>query len=161
MSRDRLILSYHDADIYERDQTLFQRGCWLNDSCINFYLKTIIHEATSSFPMEMKDTICLLDPAVVQFIRLQCTDEEEFEDLRISLNLTSKSWMIAPINDNESFESESSHWSTLFIHIPSRLVFHYDSFGKRNLTSARNLTNILSVLFYWFVNAINNLPTNQ
>ena len=37
----RQILNYHDAVLYDTDLDLFQGSNWLNDNCINFYLRLL------------------------------------------------------------------------------------------------------------------------
>jgi Ulp1 family protease len=138
-------ISYKDADIYYRDLVLFRAGGWLNDACINYCLK-VIEDSLSDI---LKLKIILMDPSVCSFLRLQCIEEDEFEDMRISLNISSKEWILLPINDNESFESSSSHWSTLVCHIDSKSLWHYDSFHGQNIKSAKNISYKLSQLLHW------------
>lgn len=37
----RQVLNYHDAVLYDTDLPLFRGTNWLNDNCINFYLKCV------------------------------------------------------------------------------------------------------------------------
>ena len=38
---NKLLFSYRDIDIYERDAVLFNEGEWLNDSCLSYAFKRI------------------------------------------------------------------------------------------------------------------------
>jgi hypothetical protein len=122
MEQDSLLVSYLDADIYQRDLLLFQPGAWLNDSCINFCLKRRIKSDSG---------ILTLDPAVVSFLRLQA-DEEDDDELTISLGINNAVWLFAPVNDNDSFNASSNHWSLLLYHIRSGNSFHFDSSSGYN-----------------------------
>ena len=121
------ILSLLDADIYDRDLELFHPPNWLNDRCINYCFRRIAHKFTS---------IILMDPSVVSFLRIQCEDNEEFAELAEGIELHSKTWLLIPINDSDSFESSSTHWSLLLVHIPSCRIFHYDSSEFYNRSAA-------------------------
>eukprot|EP01038_Epipyxis_sp_PR26KG_P005934 gene5934-8182_t len=122
-----LIVSYKDADIYDRDATCFAPGCWLNDSCINYSFKLIEDKY-----QELMNITLLMDPAVVSFMRIQSCDDEEDEELANGLNIFKKKWIIVPVSDNQSFETFSSHWSLLLVHRLSGFSFHYDSNGSYN-----------------------------
>lgn len=69
-----LLISYNDADVYDRDADLLRPGRWLNDACINFCLRRL--EETVS------ESVFLFDPALASYLRLQCTEVDEFEELR-------------------------------------------------------------------------------
>ena len=155
-----LLVSYKDADVYDRDAVLFKNKNWLNDSCINFCLRR----------MEIStDRLLLMDPSVVSFLRLQCSDEDEYEEIRqgkysissfffqycrnpisatslTGTRIASKEWVFVPINDNESFQSSSTHWSSLILHIPSQKFWHYDSCHQQNYASAMAVMAKLCIL---------------
>jgi Ulp1 family protease len=137
---DELICSIDDADVYVRDWKLFRPRNWLNDSCISYCMKMIVrdHAVPSS------SRILLLDPAVASFLRLQCTEEEEFAEFYAGNNLGDVEFVFVPVNDNQSFSSGSSHWSLLVAHIDSLHYWHFDSHGNYNRNSAQEFSNILS-----------------
>ena len=148
---DALVLSYFDVDVYERDLKLFQEREWLNDTCINYCFKRLMNSKSSDMiDMVMKESVLLLDPSLVSFLRIQCEEDDEFEDLRISLELDKKVWVFIPINDNQSFETSSSHWSSLLCHIDSRHFLYYDSIENNpNLPSASNFIEKFAKLMKW------------
>lgn len=146
-----LLFSYRDVDIYQRDAVLFNEGEWLNDSCLSYAFKRIEDKISAATSSEVLKSILLVDPSVVSFLQLQCGDDEEFEDLRISLESDSKTWILFPVSDNQGFDSSSSHWSTLLCHRPTSSLLHYDSLGGRNLDSAQRLASKISRLLSWYV----------
>lgn len=133
---DTLLVSFDDADIYERDLMMFKPGCWLNDSCINYCLKRFV---------KVDRRIACLDPAVVSFLRLQA-EEEEDEDLVVSLGMNNATWVVLPVNDNESFTSSSNHWSLLLFHIHSGKSFHFDSSRGFNTHSSTKVAARVATL---------------
>lgn len=145
-----LLFSYRDVDMYERDAALFNDGQWLNDSCISYCFRRI-EDHISSSNQEMLKSILLVDPSVVSFLRTQCEEDEEFEDLRISLESDTKAWILLPVSDSQSFDTPSSHWSTLLCHRPTMSLLHYDSLGGRNLGSAQQLAGQVAKLLSWYV----------
>lgn len=135
-----IIISYKDADIYPSDLALFQGLNWLNDSCINYCMKRIVDDYVSADVT----AILLMEPAVISFMRIQCQTDEDFEELAVDLDFNSKTWLLAPLNDCDSFESRSSHWSLLLMHIPSSHSFHFDSSSNYNIQAARSTVSVLS-----------------
>lgn len=124
-----LVLSYDEADLYDDDVRLFSGKQWLNDSCINYCFKRISHQLNNL-------AILLMDPSVVSFLILQCDDDDEYDSLAKGINLDSREWLLVPINDNESFLSQSTHWSLLVLHIASSTYIHYDSNFQCNYASS-------------------------
>jgi hypothetical protein len=109
---------------------LFEEGQWLNDACINYCFRRI----------EMGDqqsTILLMDPAVVSFLKIQVTDDEERAELAAGLGLQCREWVLAPVNDCDSFSSACSHWSLLLCHVSTGRMVHFDSNGRYNQEAAR------------------------
>ena len=143
------LFSYRDVDVYERDAVLFNEGEWLNDSCLSYAFRRIEDKILSSTNQDFLKTILLVDPSVVSFLQLQCEEDEEFEDVRISLESDSKTWILFPVSDNQTFDAPSSHWSALLCHRPTASLLHYDSLGGRNLTSAQRLAEKIKQLLSW------------
>ena len=98
-----LLVSFRDADMYDRDRQLFRPGMWLNDSCINYCYRKIEAEVSN-------EAILLVEPATMSFLRLQCEYEEEFSDLREGLSLGTRKFCLLPLNDNTSFDEASTQW---------------------------------------------------
>lgn len=78
------VLSYHDAILYSSDVRLFKAPNWLNDSCINFYLRYLEHEECKGRP-----DLLFMDPAVVSCMMIQCTGE---------LKYSSSSWRVCNLS---------------------------------------------------------------
>ena len=133
------LFSFHDVDVYPRDARLFQTGCWLNDTCINLCFKRMDGE------FSMKD-ILFMDPSIVSFLRIQVTDDEEYDELATGCELCSRKWLLLPINDCESFDSSSNHWSLLLCHVESGSLFHFDSNSNFNLRAANAIRGKISRL---------------
>ena len=147
-----LVISYFDVDVYDRDVKLLQPSQWLNDTCINYCFKRLMNEnIDDTLVVQYREhNVVLLDPCLVSFIRLQCEDEDEFEDLRLSLNLEQKTWLFIPINDNQSFGDNSNHWSSLLCNLETRDFWYYDSLNTNpNLQSAKNFLPKLLRLLQW------------
>jgi hypothetical protein len=136
-----LLVSYCDADVYPRDLGLFEEKKWLNDHCINYCFRRI----------EMGDQhwlnlILMVDPALISFLKLQCDDDEERAELAAGLGIDSKRWILAPVNDCDSFSAASSHWSLLLCNISTGLMVHFDSNGQYNRNAGRETASLVSQL---------------
>ena len=124
-----IIASLLDADIYNRDLVLFKSKSWLNDSCINYCFRRL------ELQIESKSML-LMDPSVVSFLIIQCTSDEDYDELSISIDSSSLEWLFAPVNNADSFDTPSSHWSLLLLHISSGKLYHFDSCGSSNHDAA-------------------------
>mmetsp|Transcript_12698 Transcript_12698/g.20244 ORF Transcript_12698/g.20244 Transcript_12698/m.20244 type:complete len:271 (-) Transcript_12698:71-883(-) len=127
-----MMLNFHDAVLYDRDVQLFKGRSWLNDACINFYFRYLEYDV---FGHEgAHETVIFMDPAVVSFMMLQCTDDDDYDDLRRGLKLDQKSLIFVPVNDNTSFDSSSTHWSLLACVRYNNAIncVHLDSGGGAN-----------------------------
>ena len=125
ITMSQILASLKDANIYDRDLVLLRPGNWLNDSCINYCLRQLEIKIS-------EETFQLLDPAVVSFLVIQCTDDDEYADLSSGLELSMRKWIFVPINNSDSFTVTSTHWSLLVVHIDSGKSFHFDSGGNHN-----------------------------
>lgn len=143
-----LILSYEDIDLYDRDIILFKNHNWLNDSCISYCYKRIYN--TFDYPVHL----LLIDPSIISYLKLQCEDEEEFDQLAVNLDIRNKLWVFIPINDNSSFQSLSTHWSLLLLHIPSNSYLHLDSYNQYNYIAAIDTSKKISLLLkrFYYIN---------
>jgi hypothetical protein len=137
------LLDYHDAVIYLTDERLLQPGGWLNDRLINFSFRYF------EFAKEFDKTILLMDPSVVSFLRIQCTDAEDYIDLARGIDLPSRKLILMPCNDSVDFESSSTHWSLVAYELDTGLAIHLDSHHDFNLNSARDLIGHLGNLVGW------------
>jgi sentrin-specific protease 8 len=137
-----LPLDHHDALVYAEDLRLLSPGQWVNDRIINFCFRYYEH----TDPVLPK-RILLVDPAVVSFLRIQCTSQSDYQELFAGLELGAREYLLLPCSDSTDFESVSTHWSLLVFHVPSRRAMHLDSSGKYNLKSAQHLVEKLCDIF--------------
>ncbi|EEY68625.1 SUMO protease, putative [Phytophthora infestans T30-4] len=133
----RQVLNYHDVQLYESDAALFTGHQWLNDNAINFYLQYLTQTVA-------RRDVLLMDPAVVSCLLHQCEDEDEYQELAIGLDLTSKQLCIIPVTDNDALGAGSSHWSLLLYSDGD--FQHFDSSSGHNHHAARRLAESFEVL---------------
>jgi Ulp1 family protease len=136
----KLLVTYHDIDIYERDIYLFKQEEWLNDACINFCLKR------TELAASQQARVLLMDAAVVAFMRFQVDDEDEVEELAGNLGVAHRAWILAPVNDCTYLGGSSSHWSLLAYHVQSGSSYHLDSSNQFNKVAAEKTAAKLSSL---------------
>lgn len=126
-----VIASFQDAIIYDSDVRILEsQSGWLNDRCINFFCKLL--ESGHYFANVTTSFRCI-DPAVVSFMKLQCEDEDEFQDLACGFSLKPDDNVVFfPVNDSALLEEGScSHWSLLVLFLEQRSGFHLDSMSGR------------------------------
>ena len=128
-------------DVYRRDVDLLQPGQWLNDAVINYCYRCL--ETRFQGPRFL-----FMDPSVVSFMRLQCEDREEWAELAAGTNMAAREWLFVPVNDNESFDSISSHWSLLVCHARTGRCLHFDSHGTYNHNAAAATADKLHELLW-------------
>lgn len=135
------VLNYHDVQLYDSDVALFATSQWLNDNAINFYLQYLYHTLCAVSGSSTQRDVLLMDPAVVSCMMLQCDDDDEFEELGRGLHIRSKQLCFIPVNDNEGFGGESSHWSLLVYRRGAavRSFEHFDSSSGHNTRAAKRI----------------------
>lgn len=152
-----VIDSFRDADLTRADLMLFSGGCWLNSSCINYAYRRIEEELENELRQSSEDaemnakrlstlqSILMMDPSVVSFLVLQCTEDDEFEEFYNGIEVYNRSWILLPVNNNESFESNesASHWSLLACHVSSGTLLHFDSSRLANNEAAKRVAKNL------------------
>ena len=129
---------FKDALIYESDLELIEdTSGWLNDNCINFASWLILHGGIEN------KYVKILDPSVVSFLKLQCTDDDEFEELAIGLNITSEQVIFIPINNCNSLSNNATgtHWSLLVLLITQMIGIHLDSCSNSTTKSNTKRNN--------------------
>ena len=157
-----IIESYTDADLTRADVVLFSSGCWLNSSCINYAYRRIEEELENELKGTLGDdsealtkglsvlqSILMMDPSVVSFLVTYCSEDEEFEDLSNGIEICKRSWILLPVNNNDSAVNNmnASHWSLLACHVSSGSLFHFDSCQpSNNLAAKRVATNLYRLL---------------
>lgn len=119
---------------------------WINDRIINFCFR--FYENTCP---GLPHKVLLLDPAVVSFMRHQCSDVCDFSDMSMSLELEDRELILLPITDSMGFESSSSHWSLVVMHPRSRRAIHLDSCSGHNLRAARDTVLKLEKLYRYLL----------
>lgn len=138
-----VLLNYHDAILYDSDVAILTNSSgWLNDQCIHFFEKILeydssFHEIDGSNQIigspgtniSTNGALRFIDPSVVSFMKLQCTDDDEFQDLACGLNLQpNENIVFLPVNDSSVLEEGNcSHWSLLVLFIKQKQGFHFDS----------------------------------
>lgn len=137
----RLLLNYEDVDVYEEDLQLLNPRKWLNDTCINYCYRKL--EKKSPMP-----TTLLMDPAVVSFLVIQATEEEEISELSKSLDLVSREWIFFPLTNSERFTESSFHWSLLLCNRRWEKLYHFDSFNSTNLLASCSVGEKISTLLH-------------
>lgn len=135
-----LISTLLDADIYESDLDLFRGKNWLNDSCINYCLRQLEFRISNR-------KILLMNPSVVSFLLIQCDEEEEFRELATGIEITTREWMLVPVNNSDSFTTVSTHWSLLLVQTKTGKSYHFDSCAMHNNVAAQSTADkILELL---------------
>lgn len=147
---NRPLICYDNVDIYERDLNMLNSGCWLNDSCINYWFRKLDKKFANS-------AVALLDPTVVSFLVIQATDEDELEELESSLQLSDKTWIVAPCTNSGSFSQASSHWSLLLYHNVNKennnnCFFHFDSCGLYNSSASLQVAKKMALMLKRYSN---------
>ena len=61
---------------------------------------------------------------------------DEWQELAVGISLSTRRWLLVPVNDNESFDGTSNHWSLLLMFVPTAKCFHFDSHGCYNQKAA-------------------------
>lgn len=125
-----ILTSLLDANIYGNDLALFRPGNWLNDSCINYCFRRLEQEI-------QQKSILFMDPSVVSFLLIQCTTAEEYCELSLGVQIMERTWVFIPVNNSDTFDTPSSHWSLLVLHVSSGKSFHFDSCGMSNNRAAQ------------------------
>lgn len=102
---------------------------WLTDDHIRIYMEVLI-----SLTVDSTDGILFLNPSVCHAVKLSA----DFSYLLNPLNLTDKSVIFAPINNNMNPEEEGgSHWSLLIYVKECSSFFYYDSSSCSNTEAAQ------------------------
>ncbi|KAJ0397749.1 hypothetical protein P43SY_005606 [Pythium insidiosum] len=132
------VLNYHDVQLYDTDVALFRDNEWLNDNAINFYFQYLQEtlDVSSAPDARTRSDVLLVDPAVVSCILLQCDEEDEYADLGRGMQLGIRQVCMIPVNDNQSFDEGSTHWSLLLYHRQEKSFLHYDSSSGHNAAAA-------------------------
>lgn len=135
------LFSYKDIPVYSYDAELLGDRQWLNDTCISIAYRVFEEQYETE-----KNSVLLMDPTSISCLRLQIEDDDEYEGMATSLKVADYKWIVMPINDNQSFDSASSHWSVLLCHQPTFSFFYLDSHNKYNLSSAKSILPKISRL---------------
>src|SRR5436190_6097657 len=107
---------------------------WLTDEVLNDYFNLL------NSKILLEGSCLILNPLIVQAIKCN-------EDVNIFLdpiNIKVRDYLIIPINDSAvSLTVGGSHWSVLVYQRKLNEFYHYDSLGQYNLSSAKNVANII------------------
>lgn len=153
-----LILNYHDSCVYGSDLAILQSPeAWLNDNCINFYLKRL----SQNFDRQEKN-MKFMDPSVLSFFMHQWDEEEDGDEDILGLkNIPNEKILVfLPINDNYvskrwTAPGGGSHWSMLVLVLSTSTAYkssfyHLDSSSGSNQKAATAVAEkIYRVLGKW------------
>ena len=151
------LVNYHDAIMYVSDANILrQSNAWLNDQCINFACKLFEHDR-DYMKINGPSGARFIDPSVVSFMKLQCEDDDEFQDLAFGMDLKDSDYIVfLPINDSDSLlEASCSHWSLLIIFSFHSIAYHVDSYhhnqpgAGKQLDQATKTAQSFSKLLKW------------
>lgn len=148
-TKNRLLLNYHDAVLYESDLALLELPtAWLNDACMNF--------AMTRLGQKFSQQVVFLDPAVVAFFVHQCVDEDEIQEfIQGNPQLRTSDLIFIPINNghapsNTWHKQRGTHWSLLVIvrndHGLVRYL-HFDSVSGSNACTAQAVAEKFTRIF--------------
>lgn len=152
----RQVLNYHDVQLYASDVALFTHSQWLNDNAINFYFQFLYQTlcvARDQSQQQSQDAdnssgMLFVDPAVVSCMMLQCDDDDEYQELGGGLQLQQKQLCFIPVNDNEHFGGESSHWSLLVYRRATHSFEHFDSSAGHNTRAAKRIMSTFEKMLW-------------
>lgn len=138
MSRDRVVLSFHESLLRESDVDILRGPRWLNDVLISFYF-----EYLEAVQFKKSDHLVLfVSPEVTQCIKV--SSPQEISIFLEPLRASSKEFVLFALNDNVRTDSSGgSHWSLLAFSRPERAFFHFDSHTGSNAGQARQLAGKL------------------
>ncbi|KAE9463488.1 hypothetical protein C3L33_04618, partial [Rhododendron williamsianum] len=130
---DEKILSYNDVVLRRSDLDILNGPDFLNDRIIEFYFSYL----SSCYPSEY----ILLAPPSIAFWISNCPDVDYLKDFLQPLNLSRKSLVILPVNNNNdvTVAEGGSHWSLLAFERTANVFVHHDSYGGINSRHAKRL----------------------
>lgn len=93
--------------------------------------------------------LLFMDPSVMSCLMLSADEPDEIKALADGLEVASKQVLLVAINDNDSFERRSNHWSLLIAYKSAAAVHytHIDSSSGFNKTAAERNAQELRALF--------------
>lgn len=142
-----MIACLNDADLYERDASLYDNGKWLNSPCVLFSFRFWELESADRLDQLVSYGVMLVDPSVVSYFRFQIGDEEERHDFQSGSGLMDKEWLLIPVSNATSLLDSGSHWSLLVFHKGTSTGFHLDSMGGANTSVAQHTLQRLLFCF--------------
>ncbi|KAJ2760435.1 hypothetical protein IWQ57_006307 [Coemansia nantahalensis] len=126
------LFTYHDASVYASDLPSLHVGHWVSDAILAFYFEYLTHEI-----LRGDDTMLLLKPALVQFLRQQ-TDVKAAQ-AALPAGAGKKQLVFVPIHSGDAGRADgASHWSLLVLCTNGESpAFHYfDSRANANYAHA-------------------------
>lgn len=141
-SSTQKVVSFGETDVYQSDLQLLKCPNWLNDTIINFccdYLKLV--EFTSS--KHARD-IVFVYPGT-SFILLHESDSEDMMDTMDGQGIRADTGLaLFPLNNNENvLGGGGSHWALLAYTGSDGKFAYFDSMGKANERTAKQLASQL------------------
>ncbi|GLV34493.1 Deneddylase 1 [Carabus blaptoides fortunei] len=133
MSRDKIVLSFHETLLRESDVDILRGPRWLNDTLISFYFEYLERVRFKDYT-----SILFVSPEVTQCIKV--VSSAEISIFLDPLYAGKKDFIFFALNDNERADcSGGSHWSLLVFSRPENVLFHFDSHAGSNYLQARDL----------------------
>lgn len=146
-SNDEIILNYHDSILYTSDFKLLDKSGWLNDRIIGFVYEYYEYEKYEQI-VEVNKILGLLNPSVVQLIKLSQSLDEAICCFLEPLEANKKQILLLPINNNlDPNNYGGSHWSLIAINKATQTFIHYDSIIGSNKQHALKLFKKLKDYF--------------
>ncbi|XP_074111960.1 sentrin-specific protease 8 [Cotesia typhae] len=128
LKRDKIVLSYHDSLLRDRDVFLLKDSHWLNDVIIGFYFEYLEQTLEAS---NISKNIKLFSPEVTQLLKMTA---QEFPFISTDMD-----YIFFPLNDcKKSDAAGGSHWSLLVYSKNEKTCFHFDSAHGNNNAEARS-----------------------
>ncbi|PRP89434.1 hypothetical protein PROFUN_01297 [Planoprotostelium fungivorum] len=135
------VITYHDVTLYPEDVNLLKRPNWLNDNIMSFYFEYLTFERFK----DQRQNFAFIHPSTVFMTTFM--SGSEISEVLSALDLTSKSLVFLPINNNRDVNKMGgSHWSLLVFNHHDRAFHHYDSSSGMNSSAAQNVAAKLSSL---------------
>ena len=116
---DPILVSYHDSIVRLSNLRTLNPSNWLDDNIINFTIEYLQYD--SKYSSKQQHLLTFVTPPVVQLLKM--TDETFAEQLLQSLDFSSKTFLLLPINNNKQVNKfAGSHWSLLILSIQGKRI---------------------------------------
>jgi sentrin-specific protease 8 len=132
---DDILVNWRDCLIRESDARLLEPGEWINDALIDFLIQY------HAFKCGLDDVV-VIDCAAVQLIKM--TPDIDILKSSFASMFTTSTFIIVPLNNNDSVSAGGSHWSLLVFSKLSREFVHFDTMSPQNAGVAKQMATKIS-----------------